>query len=324
MRSYTDLYKHCNYISQLTADIRLTVDHVAQDTCYICGSSSSKEVVLIHGYTYVECTNCGHSYTTSRPSAQSLAEFYSSNSYWSQTTYANKKTYQSRLEQIARPKFNFALQDLNSKSSTQRWLDIGCGIGDLLYIARDHGFDTCGLELSESSRDFALKEFQLTLLPYDLKDYISNYPDSPQFTVVSLIGLLEHVPNPVDILKSSISLLEDDGLVMIQVPNWDSFTTKLQISNPELVYRHASPLEHIQLFTIDSLKYLLSLVDLEICSIWWHGLDIHQLQVQYTLLSPSFADSSANELLTNMFNSLQQNIDDNRQSDRILITARKI
>ena len=323
MSSYDEIMEHAQYITNLTSDVRSSVSHVSQDICYICGSSSSSHVGSIHSYDYVQCNNCGHAYTSLRPSAESLANFYATNDYWSKTTYANKNTYKSRLEQIARPKFEFAVKDLSPSPNSRRWLDVGCGIGDLLYIAREEGFDVCGLELSNASREFALEEFNLNLLPYEISEYVSSSTSISSFSVISLIGLLEHVPNPVDTLKACVGLLNDDGLLMIQVPNWDSLTTKLQLVNPEYVYRHASPLEHIQLFTLKSVKHLLSLFDLEIASIWWHGLDIHQLQVQYTLLSPDFAASDANKTFTSMFNNLQQTVDSMRQSDRILLTARK-
>ena len=92
---------------------------------------------------------------------------------------------------------------------------------------------------------------------------------------------------------------------------------------PNNVYRHASPLEHIQLFTEQSINTLLANNGLEINSIWWHGLDIHQLLIELEFLSDGFMESEAAKLLLSLFNQLQESVDRTRQSDRILLVASK-
>ena len=176
-------------------------------------------------------------------------------------------------------------------------MDIGCGVGDLLYVAQQNNFrNVVGLELSNSSREFSKEHYGLDLISSTIHDYASSNEQN-NFDVISLIGLLEHVTDPDSTLKSAISLSHPETFFLIQVPNWDSLATKLQCFFPNNVYRHASPLEHIQLFTEQSINTLLANNGLEINSIWWHGLDIHQLLIELEFLSDGFMESEAAKLL---------------------------
>ena len=210
-------------------------------------------------------------YTSTRPTEAALRDFYTTNAYYSKTTYANPSISKERLDQIARPKFDFLIQFCASLKPDS-WLDIGCGVGDLLYVAQQNNFrNVVGLELSNSSREFSKEHYGLDLISSTIHDYASSNEQN-NFDVISLIGLLEHVTDPDSTLKSAISLSHPETFFLIQVPNWDSLATKLQCFFPNNVYRHASPLEHIQLFTEQSINTLLANNGLEINSIWCMAL----------------------------------------------------
>lgn len=95
-----------------------------------------------------------------------------------------------------------------------RLLDFGCGNGAALGGAYRTfpAWDLFGLEPNIANPD------RLHALP-GVRDIVGDLNDlEGSFDVVSLMHVLEHVPAPIDCLKSITPLLSDDGCILIQVP----------------------------------------------------------------------------------------------------------
>ena len=95
-------------------------------------------------------------------------------------------------------------------------LDIGCGAGDFLAMARKQGFKVYGLELSAPAAKLATEYYNIQV---DLQD-IADDPREGFFDVVTLIGLLEHVIDPRDMLRHAHRLLSSNGILFIYTPVW--------------------------------------------------------------------------------------------------------
>jgi 2-polyprenyl-3-methyl-5-hydroxy-6-metoxy-1,4-benzoquinol methylase len=100
-----------------------------------------------------------------------------------------------------------------------RLLDIGCGSGDFLVAARDEGFAVHGIELSAVAGALA-KEFHG--LDVQVADYRSNQRFG-YYEAITLIGVLEHVLNPVDLLQHAVRLLAPGGTLLIYTPVWGTY-----------------------------------------------------------------------------------------------------
>ena len=97
-----------------------------------------------------------------------------------------------------------------------RLLDIGCGAGDFLVVARDEGFAVDGIELSAAAGALA-KEFHH--LDVQVGDYRSNQQFG-YYEAVTLIGVIEHVLDPVDLVQHAVRLLAPGGQLLIYTPVW--------------------------------------------------------------------------------------------------------
>ena len=100
-----------------------------------------------------------------------------------------------------------------------RLLDIGCGAGDFLAMARKQGFEVYGLELSAPAAQLATEYYNIQV---DLQD-IADDPREGFFDVVTLIGLLEHVIDPRDMLRHAHRLLSSNGILFIYTPVWGKY-----------------------------------------------------------------------------------------------------
>ncbi len=310
------------------AKIRSIVDYLAsnevsidQAQCYVCGSEIRELLADIHGFSYVSCSACGHVYTSRRYSDDAIRRFYESNAYWAEVTYANKETCYYRRDNVALPKVEFAERYLGEKSGT--WIDVGSGIGDMVSVAQTKGYQAIGLELSTTSVEFAKEVFGLQLVRRTIAEYLTDHPEVlGTASVVSMIGVLEHVVSPIDLLKDAHRTLRPGGVAMIQVPNAKSLASMVQACFPENVFRHMSPIEHIMLFTESSLATALKLTGFEPVAYWYHGLDIYELMTNLVLANNRVQDSMLYRTMLESMNDLQQVIDDREQSDRIICIAK--
>jgi SAM-dependent methyltransferase len=140
-----------------------------------------------------------------------------------------------------------------------RLLDIGCGTGDFLAIAREVGFDVDGLELSSVAAALAREYHDLDIRVGDLK---SDRRDG-HFEAITLLGVLEHVLDPADLLLHASRLLAPGGVLLIYTPVWGrydrlaSFIARTSAGRwSRLIDRRIST-AHLQIFPQGTLKNLL-------------------------------------------------------------------
>ena len=66
-----------------------------------------------------------------------------------------------RVENIAKPKVRYIVDNLTTKKKT--WLDIGCGIGEVLHVASCNGFKVLGIETNKEEREFGIEKFEVEI-----------------------------------------------------------------------------------------------------------------------------------------------------------------
>lgn len=96
-------------------------------------------------------------------------------------------------------------------------LDFGCGNGAFLRAFRKEvdSWQLFGLELDDRYRDLieAIPETKLLTTP------ITEIQD--KFEAVVMVHALEHIPNPVSFLQEVHKILSTDGIILIEVPNFE-------------------------------------------------------------------------------------------------------
>jgi 2-polyprenyl-3-methyl-5-hydroxy-6-metoxy-1,4-benzoquinol methylase len=318
-----DLRGHVRKVKEIAEHLAEHETPIAQSTCYICESAESVPFAEVFGFRYVRCSGCSHVFATQRYSGEALARLYREQAYYSEITYANKETCFYRRDQVAKPKFEFAQQFLADREGV--WLDVGAGIGDLVSVARQEGWDARGLEISEVSVRFAREVFDIELENLPIETFCARNPGlAGQIEVVSLLGVLEHVVEPLEMLDLAWRLLRDDGCLLVQVPNVDSLSSMVQEVWPENVSRHLVPYSHIMLFSERSLLRALEASGFEPLAIWHLGLDVYELVNNLVLANKRVRDSRLYEALIGALNPLQQVIDERQQSDGLICIARKV
>lgn len=154
--------------------------------------------------------------TNPRPADEDLGKYYESENYISHTD--EKKGVVSFLYQTVK---NYSLKKkvklikkLNNGSG--KLLDVGAGTGDFLVAAKNGGWQISGVEVNENARILAEEKAIL------LKSTIESF-STEKFDVISMWHVLEHISNYKEVLETCHSLLNENGILVIAVPNYKSY-----------------------------------------------------------------------------------------------------
>ena len=154
--------------------------------------------------------------TSPQPSLENLGRYYESNDYISHTD-SKRSIFEKAYHFVKGIALKNKLNLINNCSSSKgNLLDIGAGTGDFLLTAKQNGWNTIGVELSEKAKGIAIgKGIQFSDSTEEL--------ESNSFDVITMWHVLEHVPNLEIQIKELKRLVKPNGTIIIAVPNFKSY-----------------------------------------------------------------------------------------------------
>lgn len=153
------------------------------------------------------------------PQPENLDAYYESEDYISHTD--SQKSFTDKLYQAVKQKNlqnKIQLVD-NQNNKSKSLLDIGAGTGDFLVLAQSKGYEVAGVEPNTRARQLALQK------GVNLEPKLDSFLGT-KFQTITLWHVLEHLPNLQEQISDITSLLEEDGTLIIAVPNFKSFDAK--------------------------------------------------------------------------------------------------
>lgn len=175
--------------------------------CNICGCKE-KEIISFEDVSrLVRCKKCKLIYVDNRLTLKESIRLYNQN-------YFTKE--RRELSHIREKHILNKIKRLKNTNITGNLLDIGCAEGEFLrLIENSTSFKAFGVDISE----YAAKEAQKKGLNVKNCDVLeAAFPDN-YFDVVTLRHVLEHLHDPLKILKEVNRVLKKDGILIIEVPN---------------------------------------------------------------------------------------------------------
>jgi len=195
--------------------------------CPVCNSTKLEFKQTIKDYSItqetfnlVECLQCKLQITSPQPSEENIGKYYQSEEYISHSD-SKKGIINAVYHRIRSITLNSKLELINSYSKPGNLLDIGCGTGYFLKKCQENGWRITGTEPDQGARE---KSKQIT--GKEIYASINDIKAIKEFNVITLWHVLEHIHDPVKTLLKIKELLKDEGILIIAVPNHESYDAK--------------------------------------------------------------------------------------------------
>lgn len=246
---------------KLTSRPVVIADFQAVPTCLACGLQLQAPEIPETLPALLDCLSC-HSSVTWPPPIQDIT----SDRIWRDQYRGSRLDKREQWLREAAIRLDWIESKSNNESRRGhcRILDVGAATGEFVAIARDRGYDVEGLEPSSwavaVARDQGVELFEGSL---------SELPPERcrPADVVTLWHVLEHVPDPSELLGEIRKMLSTGGRVVVEVPNRQSSESQ----RLGKAWSGAQLEEHVTHFSPDGIRRLFrrnafTIDSLETCS----------------------------------------------------------
>ncbi|MGK0254615.1 MAG: 2-polyprenyl-3-methyl-5-hydroxy-6-metoxy-1,4-benzoquinol methylase [Mariniflexile sp.] len=207
-------------------------------------------------FQLIENLEYGFLETTPQPSLESIPDYYKSEDYISHTD-SKRNLFEIVYHLVRKISLKQKLKLINTSTSTQKnLLDVGCGTGDFLRVAKQNHWSVSGIEPNKQARQIANNKTDNSV--FAIEHLLKFQAES--FDVISLWHVLEHLPNLEEHIQVFKKLLKPNGTLIIAVPNYKSYDAEYY---QEFWAAYDVP-RHLWHFNKDSISKLVSKVSMEV------------------------------------------------------------
>jgi len=246
----------------------------AVSQCPVCSSDKFKPCFEKFKVSIVQCTNCGLGYSTQIP--RFTEDVYADESYLSEMEQSYEKNCAYRKERFGRERVALIERYLPEPHG-KKLLDLGCGTGWFLECAKEAGFDIYGQELSPALAKWTSRRLNIPVWDCDL----AKIPGEMTFDVMTMFDLLEHVEDPVALIRMVKVRLSPGGIIVVFTPNLDAYSISIMREHSSLIV----PSEHLTYFTESSVRMLSEKAQMSIEFFCTSGIDLGDLKAYYDELN---------------------------------------
>jgi 2-polyprenyl-3-methyl-5-hydroxy-6-metoxy-1,4-benzoquinol methylase len=260
-----------NYFDEVTnkyfVGARPKPDFFENVKCYNCGSTEIATSFIVNRFRHVRCKTCNMVYVNPRLKESITHNLYAEPPYTEFYKIKLIPAIDYRRNVLGVKKFR---QIIQHSKKIGKVLDIGCGLGEVLSVFKENGWDCTGIEFNEFAARFARENFQLNIINKSIYDF----DITEKYDVIMLWGVLEHFYDPKKILKKIHELLNDDAVLVLEVPSADSVLVRFYERTQRNVDRIIEGDRHIMLFSLRAFTEMLDETGFRNISLVSNGLDV--------------------------------------------------
>jgi len=209
--------------------------------CAVCKGARKKRIFEKQGFGFYRCLDCGHIYVSPRISSELS---------YRMGQELDVRDHESCVMGIQKLFAAPICHLLLTRAPGPRLLDIGFGQGWVLQLARSYGFEPYGIETSVAQ--MAKLQAQLGRHLHLVGPEDASLPWEG-FDAVVISHVLEHLPQPDELLGQIFRAMNPDGVLYAAVPDIESLQFQVFGRRWEVI----SPLAHMQYFNFASFSRLL-------------------------------------------------------------------
>lgn len=223
--------------------------------CPICGLGVNKLFCEKNNHKIYNCGNCDIAFVW--PIPDNLKTIYQE-SYFKNNAGEKKEFGYADYDKDKEPMkevFNLYLKKISGLANGKKIFDIGAATGYFLDLAKEKGWQTSGIEISEFAANEAKKRGHNV--------FCGNLPEldiKGKYDVITMWDVLEHFDSPKKYLFAAFEMLNPDGLLVINTIDKNSWWAKVMGRRWQLIV----PPEHLFYYSPKGLQYLLEQSGFEI------------------------------------------------------------
>jgi SAM-dependent methyltransferase len=222
--------------------------------CVCCGGASfeTRFPTLASGFSIGFCTRCGAGRTLPDVSDDAIGGFYPPE-YYGETNRRFNVVIEALSVQLRRRRARAIARRVGGHG---RVMDVGCGRGITLASLKALGFETFGIELSDSAAEHAR-----SVLHIDVgTDLFAPRYEPGTFDGVFFWHSLEHIRRADLAIERARELLRPGGKLCVAVPNVEGLQSRLFGGS----WFHLDAPRHYHHFGVDSLSAMLMRIGFDV------------------------------------------------------------
>lgn len=225
--------------------------------CLLCGDTDLQNVPT-YAFAYLKkCSSCGFVFSERIPTYEELTTHYDTYSRDDSISPITLKRYVELLDYFKK------ITNLN------RIIDVGCGNGHFLKVAKDLGFETHGTEFTDKAIELCeAKGIQMQKGVLNPENY------DQRFDLITSFEVIEHINNPHGEVDNFHKILRKGGLVYVTTPNFDSISKHILKENWTIVEYP----EHLSYYTPKTIQQLFEQHDFKTLKIETTGVSLSRYQ----------------------------------------------
>tara|TARA_B110000858_G_C17795725_1_gene472287 strand:+ start:1053 stop:2078 length:1026 start_codon:yes stop_codon:yes gene_type:complete len=266
--------------------------------CKTCQNPIGNIDIIVQNVEYSSCLLCGHFNGLYEDTLEFAKSMYANEEG---KTYAKNylENYNARVEDIYLPKVDFLIEVLKNDGIEKNisLLDVGCGGGHFVKACEMRELSAIGYDTNQELIKLGSEKITNNKLEYRELENIDELIKNNESEVLSLVGVLEHLMNPIDALQAFVE--SKAKYLYLQVPLF-SLSVLLESMNPEVFPRQMNA-GHTHLYTDKSINFLCEKFKLDKIGEWWFGTDMVDLYRHLQIKVASQNNIKKKDLIDELF-----------------------
>ena len=207
--------------------------------CPLCRATSWRSAGIS---PFVRCTTCG---LISNASVDAGMEYGATYFTEESPEHGHRDFLSPWAQHYDEVRFSRELDDYLPRPGVL--LDVGAATGSFLSIAARRGWRSFGVEVSEAARAIAATHGHRCVAT------MAEARQFGPFDAVTMHHVLEHLDDPVAVLRDALAMLRPQGRLLVEVPNWASLERRACGS----AWVDLRPEQHLRQFEPSTLRRVL-------------------------------------------------------------------
>lgn len=179
--------------------------------CDLCGENNFKPLFQESGYTFGQCRNCSLYYVWSRPTKEEQNKIVEN--YLIKKPHISMEQKFLEMSLFRKEECLDYIKTIEKLVKKGRLLDVGCGIGTLMWFAKKMGWHVEGIESNIDKIEIAKSMAIGEIYPIPVEEL--NLPKE-SYNVITMINVFSHLRSPKKTLKHLMTLLKPRGFLLMR------------------------------------------------------------------------------------------------------------